>query len=129
MRGDAVKYVKQMIMALNYCHSRGIKHLELKLENFLITGDGTLKMADFGQAVHRNKSRRLRECGTLVYMAPETISKKRTFCENSNAWTLGAIAQELLTGKLAFNEDDEDDETVKYRIRNVIYHKSSVKSK
>ena len=48
---QAAKIFKQILMALNYCHSEGICHRDLKPENFLFTDDtqdSDLKIIDFG---------------------------------------------------------------------------------
>ena len=37
-----------MLSSLGYCHDRGVVHRDLKLENLLISKEGTIKIADFG---------------------------------------------------------------------------------
>jgi serine/threonine protein kinase len=39
---------QQLLDALAYCHAQGIYHRDLKLENVLMTTDGTVKLSDFG---------------------------------------------------------------------------------
>jgi serine/threonine protein kinase len=45
---EARKYFQQLINAVDYCHSRGVYHRDLKLENLLLDASGNLKVSDFG---------------------------------------------------------------------------------
>ncbi|KAK0600804.1 hypothetical protein LWI29_018527 [Acer saccharum] len=46
----ARRYFQQLTSAVDFCHSRGIYHRDLKLENLLLDENEDLKMLDFGQA-------------------------------------------------------------------------------
>ncbi|KAM0718574.1 hypothetical protein Q7P37_005644 [Cladosporium fusiforme] len=91
---------KQLVRGVDYLHSRGIAHRDLKSENLLVTHDGCLKIADFGTSevfcgVHpgvRNCRRPsivaeeepIRLCkpgmvGSTPYMAPEIISRQQDY--------------------------------------------------
>ena len=43
-------YLHQLLLAVEYCHSRGIMHRDLKPQNILVDRVGNLKVADFGLA-------------------------------------------------------------------------------
>ena len=45
------KFMSQLLAGVHHCHSRGVAHRDLKLENVLIASDGTCKLCDFGSAV------------------------------------------------------------------------------
>ncbi|CAD6256782.1 unnamed protein product [Miscanthus lutarioriparius] len=45
---EARRYFQQLINAVDYCHSRGVYHRDLKLENLLLDVAGNLKISDFG---------------------------------------------------------------------------------
>ena len=62
--------IVQLIDALEYCHSRGIYHRDLKLENVLFSLDGrSVLLADFGLASGTLACQQFRR-GTPSYMSP-----------------------------------------------------------
>lgn len=49
LREDVAKHLfKQVVDGLRYCHSRGILHRDIKLDNILLTSAGDIKICDFG---------------------------------------------------------------------------------
>jgi len=76
----AHKYFRQLINAVDFCHSRGIYHRDLKLENLLLDENDNLKVTDFGLSAligsdHQDGLLHT-TCGTPAYVAPEVLSKK-----------------------------------------------------
>ena len=45
---DACIIMKQILSAVNYCHSKNIVHRDIKLDNILLDHNGNLKIGDFG---------------------------------------------------------------------------------
>ncbi|KAF2461686.1 serine/threonine-protein kinase-like protein chk1 [Lineolata rhizophorae] len=75
-------YFSQLVNAVGYMHSKGVAHRDLKPENMLLSGEGDLKLADFGlAALFRNDQGQSRlckgVCGSPPYMAPEVVGGKR----------------------------------------------------
>merc|ERR1719387_1018985 len=70
--GDAAGCVRQMCSAVAYCHSRGVCHRDLKLENFCFESDAQdarVKMIDFGLSAVFTSVPMTNACGTLLYVA------------------------------------------------------------
>ncbi|XP_063776592.1 protein kinase C delta type-like [Pseudophryne corroboree] len=68
----------ELVCGLQFMHSRGIIHRDLKLGNVLLTTDGHVKITDFGLA-QRNaygKTKATVLCGTPGYMAPEVLTRQ-----------------------------------------------------
>ncbi|TKX25432.1 serine/threonine-protein kinase-11 [Elsinoe australis] len=73
-------YFRQLIGAVAWCHSKGIAHRDIKPENMLLSGDGDLKLADFGLGAAYMDPRTGKKktcqtvCGSPPYIAPEIIA-------------------------------------------------------
>ena len=105
---EAIFYFRQIMTALEYCHSFNICHRDLKPENILLKGNGQIKIADFGMAaLQQNPSHQLRTaCGSPHYAAPELL--RHQFYKGSavDIWSMGVILFAMLAGRLPFDDDD-----------------------
>jgi len=101
---QCAKLVKQMLCSVRYCHSKGIIHRDLKLENFLFSNedaDSELKMIDFGLSKHFKYGEVQHEAvGTPYTVAPEVI--RGTYDERCDVWAIGVITYLLLSGDPPF---------------------------
>jgi len=102
---DTAFTVWQMLLALNYIHSHGMIHCDLKLENYMYDSkDGShLKLIDFGfsKMCDRKSELRRKACGTLSYTAPEVL--EMSYTQQCDQWSLGVIVFVLLSGYMPFS--------------------------
>ncbi|GMI02472.1 hypothetical protein TrVE_jg11965 [Triparma verrucosa] len=101
--------LRQIAMALEYCHERNIVHRDLKPENLLYgddTEEATLKLADFGLAkLLDNETMLHAQCGTPGYVAPEIVNND-LYGVKVDMWSLGVIAYILFCGFPPFYDDN-----------------------
>lgn len=114
---EAIRYFRQIIMGISYCHALGICHRDLKPENLLLDHDLNIKIADFGMAALENNDRLLEtSCGSPHYAAPEIVSGLPYHGFESDVWSCGVILFALLTGRLPF--DDENIRNLLLKVQN-----------
>lgn len=108
--GHARLITRQIALALEYLHSKGIAHRDIKMENILITNTDVgsrVILTDFGLANHTEKSTgRLFSCvGTEGYVAPEIVGSDSTLSRGyttaADMWSFGILTWSLLTGESA----------------------------
>lgn len=111
----AVEYGVQIAQALDAAHGRGIWHRDVKPANAFITGDGRVKLLDFGvaklseqEAVAESQTHTVDETrpgevrGTAGYMSPEQVLGK-PIDHRTDIFALGAVLYEMFTGAKAFH--------------------------
>ena len=111
---QAANIFRQILMALNYCHSEKVCHRDLKPENFLFvdkSDDSDLKIIDFGlskiiqagSGLKRMKTR----AGTPYYISPEVLSG--SYDMSCDMWSAGCMLYILLCGYPPFYGDDNQE--------------------
>lgn len=88
-------YFRQLIEGLEYLHSKGVAHLDIKPENLLMGRDFQLKIADFDHSSLNGKSL-AGSAGTVFYRAPELADNN---CENLEAADIYSAAVTLFLFK------------------------------
>jgi 5'-AMP-activated protein kinase, catalytic alpha subunit len=103
-------YFKQLISAIDFCHSRGVSHRDLKPENLLLDENGNLKVSDFGLSALPEQLRHdgllHTQCGTPAYVAPEVLRNRGYDGARTDVWSCGVILFVLLTGHLPFQHEN-----------------------
>ena len=102
----ATSIIAQVADALDYAHSEGIVHRDVKPANILVRPDGKAKITDFGIA--RIESHTVTRTGftfgTPAYMSPEQIMTAKVSGQ-ADQYSLGVIAYQMLSGKKPFDAD------------------------
>jgi serine/threonine protein kinase len=102
---ETVYCLKQILLGLNYLHSIGVAHRDIKCANCLLFDDGVVKLADFG-ASKRFESESIVSGlkGTPHWMAPEVIKgdQMTTGWMKADVWSVGCTVVEMITGKLPY---------------------------
>ena len=102
---DSTFYLAQIILILEYLHSKDIIYRNLKPENLLIRKNGYLKLTAFELAKKLEGGRTYTMCGTPEYLAPEIILCK-AYGKPVDFWALGVILYEMIAGIDPFSDED-----------------------
>jgi serine/threonine protein kinase len=98
---EIISYLSDACSALDYAHSHNVIHKDIKPDNFLISLDGTTKLADFGIAQKVKtafaKVTQKSIMGTLLYMSPEHLMGRKIDYK-SDIYSLGAVTYEMMSG-------------------------------
>jgi eukaryotic-like serine/threonine-protein kinase len=103
----ALDLVSQAARALQVAHGAGIIHRDIKPGNLMVTGDGTVKITDFGIARDGQVSELTQAgmvMGTAHYVSPEQASGK-DITTATDLYSLGVVAHECLSGRPPFDAD------------------------
>ncbi|KAM9457089.1 serine/threonine-protein kinase BRSK2 isoform 2-T2 [Clarias gariepinus] len=104
---EARKFFRQIISALDFCHSHSICHRDLKPENLLLDEKNNIRVADFGMAsLQVGDSLLETSCGSPHYACPEVIRGEKYDGRRADVWSCGVILFALLVGALPFDHDN-----------------------
>ncbi|MCC6960797.1 MAG: serine/threonine protein kinase [Dehalococcoidia bacterium] len=103
---EAIRYGVQVAAALQYAHSQGVVHCDIKPENVLVNEAGVAKVADFGVAGSLTKTMAPGQAkdllGTVAYLAPEVIEGANPG-PASDLYSLALTIFELVAGRTPFS--------------------------
>ena len=98
-------YLEQLAMALDYAHTQGVLHRDIKPGNILLAADGKLLLSDFSVAsltTEKNFARARRAVpGMLDTIAPEYVLGK-AIDPRADLYSLGAVVYQMVTGRPLF---------------------------
>jgi serine/threonine-protein kinase len=111
---QAVDIVRQVCAGLEYAHSKGVVHRDIKPGNIMVLATGGVKITDFGIARTANVMTMTGQVlGTPNYMSPEQVVGK-TVDKRSDLFSVGVVLYEMVTGERPF--DGQSITTIMYKI-------------
>jgi Tol biopolymer transport system component/predicted Ser/Thr protein kinase len=105
-----LRYARQIASGLEAAHRGGIVHRDLKPNNIMVTGEGVVKLLDFGLARNYDPNAEYSSlpatieghfAGTVAYVSPEQAEGKPVDARG-DIFSFGCILFEMLTGNQAF---------------------------
>lgn len=110
----AKKLFAQLVSGVDYMHSKGLIHRDLKLENLLLDKHKNVIISDFGFVNSYNKDKNdlmKTSCGSPCYAAPELVLTQAPYeGRKVDTWSLGVILYAMLAGYLPFDDDPENED-------------------
>lgn len=122
----AKKLFAQLVSGVDYMHTKGYVHRDLKLENLLLDKHKNIIISDFGFVNSYSKTRgdlMKTLCGSPCYAAPELVLTQSPYeGRKVDIWSMGVILYAMLAGYLPFDDDAENEDGADIvRLYNYIY--------
>ncbi|KAK6936029.1 Protein kinase domain [Dillenia turbinata] len=107
----ARKYLRDIVSGLMYLHAHNIVHGDIKPDNLLVAGNGTVKIGDFSvsQVFEDDNDVLRRSPGTPVFTAPECCLGLTYHGKAADTWAVGVTLYCMVLGKYPFLGDTLQD--------------------
>ncbi len=105
---DSKFYLAELVLALEFLHSKGVMYRDLKLDNVLLSSDGHVKLADYGLSHCDLPADGLTQtfCGTPEFMAPEMLLDQ-PYGFAIDFWAFGVLVYQVLENRSPFYGNTE----------------------
>ena len=115
-----VSQITQVIKGIEFLHSIGIMHRDIKPNNILLSEDGYYKIIDFGFADLFSPFEKSNESlGSVGFFPPEVLCKKE-YNFNIEFWNIGVMSYYYLFNELPFGMNGKIDVIKKINIEEII---------
>ena len=109
-------YFSNLLLIINYLHSKNIIHRSIQPDNIMINTNGYLNLISLTTAkIIEDRTNTI--LGNIFYKAPEVISGEGYSFE-SDYWSVGVLMYEIAIGQLPFNGNEDDPMSVYFSIIN-----------
>lgn len=102
--GEVLRLGRNIGDALDYAHSRGVIHRDVKPSNILVAEDGRLVLTDFGLAMDMTQGSIGQVFGSPRYIAPEQARNSAQATPQSDLYSLAVVLYEMLCGRTPFED-------------------------
>ncbi len=111
---EALRITSEVCSALDYAHSKGVIHRDVKPSNIMLDQQGHAYLTDFGLALLTEVGTRGEIFGSPHYIAPEQAISSAGAVPQSDLYAMGIILYEMFTGKLPFDAETPLDIAMKH---------------
>jgi serine/threonine protein kinase len=101
---ELMMVLRDIADALDYAHRQSIIHRDVKPSNIIVTDEGHAVLTDFGLALNAVEGTIGNTFGSVHYIAPEQAISSAQAVPQSDQYSLGIVAYELLTGRVPFDD-------------------------
>jgi serine/threonine protein kinase len=111
---EVLHIIDEVCQALDYVHSKGVIHRDVKPSNILLDKAGRAYLSDFGLALNLEVGTLGEIFGSPQYIAPEQTVSSAKAEARSDLYSVGVILYEIFTGRLPFEDKDPIEQALKH---------------
>ena len=111
---EVVRIFREICLALDYIHSKGVIHRDIKPSNVMLDKDAHAILTDFGLSLLTEVGTRGEVFGSPHYIAPEQAISSANVTPQTDLYSVGVMLYQIFTGQLPFEAADPLDLALKH---------------